>query len=140
MNFDRPYFTGPMALTDVHAEGGFFGLVYRECLRFEAGGRVRWWREVVDASLPGWDNLDEFCRHTMIGTFARNDRGHLFCKFPSMELTGVQCEEATHLMVFHAWFPLSQERDGRVFHAPEAVQITATARPASVLRSHPPEQ
>lgn len=128
MNFDRPFFTSPLALTDMHAEGEFFALMFRECLRFESGGRVRWWREVVESSLPRWDNLDEFCKHTMVGTYQRNDRGQLVCKFPNMEFTGLQCEDADNLLVFHVWFPLSQEHESRIFHLQQSVHANADRR------------
>lgn len=107
-----------MASTDLHAGGVLFSLVYRECLQFEVDGRVRWWREVLDTSRPYWDDVEEFRKLTFIGTYERNDRGYLVCKFPAMELTGTQCEDATNLIAFHVWYPLSNRSEGRVYHSP----------------------
>ncbi len=110
-----------MASTDLGAGGVFFCAVYRECLQFETDGRVHWWREVLDSSRPYFNDLNEFRKLRLDGSYGLNDRDYLVCKFPQMELTGLPCKDAPALMAFHAWYPSSQSEGSRVFHAPESV-------------------
>lgn len=119
---DQPYVTGPMASTDLHAGGVFFCAVYRECLQFSEGGRVRWWRELLDTSRPFHQDLEEFRKFSMDGSYSLNDRDYLVCKFPSMELTGLPCRDASTLIAFHVGYPLDKtHEESRVFHAPASV-------------------
>jgi len=132
---EKPYRTGPMASTDLHAGGVFFCVVYRECLEFEAGGRVRWWRELLDTSMPYNNDLDEFRSFSTDGSYGLNNRNYLVCKFPNLELTGLPCKDAPALLAFHVWYPSSKMQDGRVFHAPEptAKCVDGKEQPETVL-------
>src|SRR5438045_1433648 len=89
-----PYRTGPLAWTDLHAGGLFFCVVYRECLQFGSGGRVRRWREVIDDSRPLDDEPEQFRATDTVGSYRLNDRGYVQCVFPELELTGLPCEQA----------------------------------------------
>ncbi|WNO03521.1 hypothetical protein [Rhodoferax mekongensis] len=123
MELNRPYFSGPLAFTDLHAGGVFFCVVYRECMRFEAMGRVTWWREVVDASRPYWEDVGKFEALTINGTYGRNDRGYLVCKFPNMEMTGAECDDATNLIAFYVWHSSQGLSESRVFHSPNVKAV-----------------
>jgi hypothetical protein len=100
---DVPYHTGPLAWTDLHAGGLFFCVVYRECLRFSAGRRVRRWCEVIDDSRPFDDEPEQLRATDMVGTYRLNDRGYLECLFSDLELTGLPCEQAPELLAFNAF-------------------------------------
>jgi len=102
LTLDVPYRTGPLSWTDPDAGGVFFYVVYRECLRFSAGDQVRRWCEVIDDSRPP-QLFRLFVETTdVVGSYRVNERGYLKCVFPDLELTGLPCEQAPELLVFHA--------------------------------------
>lgn len=102
---DVPYRTGPLAQTDLHAGGVFFCVVYRECLRFSPGGRVRRWCEVLDDTRPLDDEPEQLRATDAVGSYRLNDRGYLSCVFPDLELTGLPCEQSPELLAFYVWRP-----------------------------------
>jgi hypothetical protein len=118
LTIDRPYRTGPMALTDLHAGGVFFCIVYAECLQFSADAKVRRWREVIDASRPFDNEEKEMREFNEVGSFQINGRGYLTCQFPSLLLTGLPCRDADGLLAFNAWYKSSQQSTGLVYVAP----------------------
>lgn len=107
LTLDVTYRTGPLAKTDLHAGGLFFCVIYRECLQFGAGGRVRRWCEVLDDSRPLDDEADKLRELNHVGTYCVNDRGYLECMFPNMfpnlKLTGLPSERTPELLAFHAY-------------------------------------
>lgn len=105
---DVPYRTGPIALTDLHAGGIFFCVVYRECLQFDADGRVRRWSEVIDDSRAFDDEADRLREGEAAGTYRINGRGYLECKFRDLKLTGLTCERAPGLLAFCARRPVPE--------------------------------
>jgi hypothetical protein len=100
---DVPYRTGPLAWTDLHAGGLFFCVVYRECLRFSANGRVRRWCEVIDESRPLDDEPERLRATDQVASYRFNEYRYLECAFPDLELTGLPCEQAPELLAFHAF-------------------------------------
>src|SRR5262245_18320397 len=83
--------------------GLFFCVVYRECLRFSADGRVRRWCEVIVDSRPLDDESEHLRATDQVGCYWFNDRGYLECVFPDLEQTGLRCEQAPDLLAFHAF-------------------------------------
>jgi hypothetical protein len=80
LKLDVPYRTGPLAWTDLHA-GGFFCVVYRECLQFSIGFRVRRWCEVIDDFRQFHDEVEQLRAKDKVGSY-RVERGYLECAFP----------------------------------------------------------
>jgi hypothetical protein len=118
LTMDRPYRTGPMASTELHAGGIFFCTVYAECLQFGSNWQVRRWRELIDGSRPFDDEVQEMREFKEIGSFRLNDRGYVTCEFPSLVLTGLPCKDAEGLLAFHAWHKTAKRSNGIVYMAP----------------------
>src|SRR5262249_50880439 len=58
--------------------------------------------EVIDDSRPP-QLFRLFVETTdVVGSYRVNERGYLKCVFPDLELTGLPCEQAPELLVFHA--------------------------------------
>jgi hypothetical protein len=115
---DKPYQTGPMAWTDLHAGGVFFCVVYRECLQFGSNAHVRRWREVIDDSRPFHDEAQELRALNELGSYRLNDRGYLTCEFESLCLTGSPCRHAPALLPFNAFHKTSKRTYSLVYVAP----------------------
>ena len=103
LHMDVPYRTGPLAMTDLHAGGLFFCVIYRECLQFQSDGSVRRWCDVLDEQRAFDDEADQLRAIDMEGAFRLNERGYLSCVFPDLELTGLPSDLVPGLLAFHAW-------------------------------------
>ena len=110
-----PYYTGPLAWTDLHAGGLFFCVIYRECLEFSTRGRVRRWCEVIDDSRSLDDEAEVLRATNVVGSYRLNERGYLSCVFPDLELTGLPCDRMPEMLVFNAWRTKAQLPSGMVF-------------------------
>ncbi len=118
LTMNRPYQTGAMASTDLHAGGIFFCIVYAECLQFGSNSQVRRWCEVIDDSRTFDSEGREMREFNEIGSFQLNDRGYLICEFPSLVLTGLPCKNAKGLLAFNAWHKTAKRSNGLVYMAP----------------------
>lgn len=117
LELETRYATGLLATTELHAGGALFGVVYRECLRFEAGGTVMRWCEVIDDAHALDDEATDLRETQQTGTWRTEARGNLQCTFPDREFTGRFTEAYRNVVAFHVWVPAVARSHSLVYRA-----------------------
>lgn len=118
LTLNERYSTGPAAITDLHAGGVFFAIIYKKVLVFSDDGVVVISRELIDPFRPIDDqDVKTLENYHFTGRYFLNDRQYLECHFEeiSLVLTGLPLEKKPGLLAFHACDKRSQRQWGEVF-------------------------
>ena len=105
IHHDKPYWSGLLAWTDIHAGGILFGYVYSECLTFGSDQTVTQSFKIFDTFAQMNKESESLSRERNIGSYKINSRGLIECDFEKRNYIGTICKtNSPRVLVFNIHF------------------------------------
>ncbi|MCE1160682.1 MAG: hypothetical protein LWW74_05720 [Burkholderiales bacterium] len=104
LNFEKLYKTGPQfSNVDIHGGGLLFGVVYKECLKFNSDSTVTITYQVIDSFWQMENESEKIEKEIFNSKFEFTDRGYIRFSVNGKNYYGSICFNNPETIAFHVY-------------------------------------